>query len=191
MNKGPSRALFLWRNMDYEIKQVITSEERASIVKKLAKIKPVYYHQNYNLHDVKQWSGSINGNTFPEIKGIHDLFPELDVYSSYFLEYGVDSFTKQHTDDDKQIAKTIVTLIQSTNLKGGETIVLKTYKNKPRPSWAKRKGDAWYNKKIIPEVVYMEDGESIIYDHALPHSVSQVTQGTRLVLVTWLTNRDK
>lgn len=189
MNKGPSKALFLWKNMDYEIRRILTSDQRASMISRLQDIEPKYFHQNYNLHDVKQWQ--INERSVPEIKAIADEFPDLKVYSQYFLEYGVDSFTRQHTDNDKEIVLTVVTMIQSTDLKGGETIVLKTYNNKPRPSWAERKGEAAYGKRIIPEVVYMEDGDSIIYDHALPHSVSQVTQGKRVVLVTWFTNRDK
>lgn len=175
--------------MDYEIRKILTPDQRASIISRLDEFEYTYYHQNYNLHDVKYWH--VNEKTFPEIRSIRKEFPELKVHAQYFLEYGVGSFTRKHTDNDKKIDLTVVTLIKSDNLKGGETIVEKTYTAKPRPKWAKRKGEAMYGKRIIPEVVYMEDGESIIYDHALPHSVSQVTQGTRTVLVTWFTKGDK
>jgi len=179
------------RYMDYELKTILTLEEREHILSSLPDYEHKYYHQDYNLHDVKKWHSGINRKNFPALQSIEDAFPEFGLHSHYFLEYGVDSFTKQHTDNDSKILKTVVTLIQSTDLIGGETIVLKTYNVKPRPRWAERKGKAFYNERIIPEVVYMEDGQSIIYDHALPHSVSQVKQGKRLVLVTWFTNRDK
>tara|TARA_R110001632_G_scaffold40605_3_gene101825 strand:+ start:1747 stop:2280 length:534 start_codon:yes stop_codon:yes gene_type:complete len=177
--------------MDYEVRKVLDSDQRSAIVETLKDMEPTYYHQDYNLHDVKKWNAGINSNNIPQLKVVRDLFPDLAVHSQYFLEYGVDSFTKQHTDNDALIVKTVVTLIQSTDLVGGETIVLKTYHRKPRPSVAERKGAAQYGKRIIPDVVYMEDGEAIIYDRSLPHSVSQVKQGTRLVLVTWFMNKDK
>ena len=177
--------------MDYEVRKVLDSDQISAIVETLKDVEPTYYHQDYNLHDVKKWSHGINSDNIPQLKVVRDLFPDLAVHSQYFLEYGVDSFTKQHTDNDALIVKTVVTLIQSTDLVGGETIVLKTYHRKPRPSVAERKGAAQYGKRIIPDVVYMEDGEAIIYDRSLPHSVSQVKQGTRLVLVTWFMNKDK
>ena len=177
--------------MDYELKNILTPEDREHIMSSLPDLEHVYWHQNYNLHDVKKWQHGVNKRNFPALQSIEDAFPELDLFAHYFLEYGVDSFTKQHTDNDAHIVKTVVTLIQSTDLIGGETIVLKTYNNKPRPSWAERKGEASYGKRIIPEVVHMEDGQSIVYDQSLPHSVSQVKQGKRVVLITWFQRRDK
>lgn len=174
--------------MDYEVKQIVTPEQRQETVAKLQEMPSEYYHQDYNLHDVTKWAKGINKENFPMLKSIEDLFPDLKVYSHYFLEYGVDSFTKQHTDNDKLIEKTVVTLVESVDLIGGETIVLKTYNIKGRPATALRKGGAMYGYRIIPEVVKLEDGDSIIYDHSLPHSVAQVTQGKRLVLVSWFTS---
>ena len=177
--------------MDFELTNVMTSEDIDSMLHYVSTNKPTYYHQCYNLHDVDKWEGGINKETIPALNRIEDLCPDLKIYSHYFLKYGKDSFTKAHTDNDNIISKTIITLLESKNLIGGETIVFTTYVEKPRPHNAERKGDAQYGKRIIPQVVSMFDGDSIIYDGKLTHMVSQVKQGHRIVLVSWFQNKDK
>jgi predicted 2-oxoglutarate/Fe(II)-dependent dioxygenase YbiX len=63
------------------------------------------------------------------------------------------------------------------------------YEKRQRPSskYAKReKGqEAPIDQKIIPKVVQVKDGQTMIYKRDLLHGVGQVEKGTRLVLVSW------
>jgi predicted 2-oxoglutarate/Fe(II)-dependent dioxygenase YbiX len=112
------------------------------------------------------------------------------MHSAYFVEYGPESFTRIHTDDGANIDRTIVTLIQtSDNIEGGETLVWDTYKKKGRDNkgYVKRKEGSRrpIGREIIPVVVPLQDGESVIYDGRTTHGVAEVRKGKRLVLVNW------
>ena len=39
--------------------------------------------------------------------------------------------------------------------------------------------------KVIPKVIQMNVGQSLVYDKHLMHGVGQVEQGNRLVLISW------
>lgn len=118
-------------------------------------------------------------------------------HRSYFLEYKEGSFTRVHSDAEDQSAKTIVTIIKtSDDLVGGDTIIYKPhYKrddydfdvNRYMVNDINSKEDHCQGSDIIPVVIRMKEGESVLYDQRLKHEVSLVEKGTRRVLITWLT----
>ena len=68
---------------------------------------------------------------------------------------------------------------------GGEPLVQLPYMKKGRPSTHYRKGESPYGSKVIPKVIQMGVGQSLVYDKHLMHGVGQVEQGNRLVLISW------
>lgn len=112
----------------------------------------------------------------------------------YFLEYTTGSFARQHRDATEQSAKTIITLIHtSPDLVGGDTIIIMPHFKRDDYEYdinryiVKDESDHCQGAEIIPVVVPMSLGESVIYDQHLQHEVSLVQSGIRRVFVTWLT----
>ena len=157
-------------------------------------VKLKEYHQYYNLFDVKRCDLPSKGNygfvnRISETLGVSEL-----IGSPYFLLYETNSFTREH--EDNETGTTVVTLIESsTDLVGGEALIFDMYGVRPRPSHKeerrtkRERANPPYSKNIIPRIVPMEQGDSLIYGPDLRHGVTQVEQGTRLVLITWW--RDK
>ena len=109
---------------------------------------------------------------------------------AYFLKYIPDSFTRMHQDHESRL--TIVTMIDSEDLVGGDAIVRTRYRapEKGRPahmkcSRGKEENNPPYGHDIIMEVLPVEKGESLIYGNDLMHAVSKVHSGQRTVLITW------
>ena len=99
--------------------------------------------------------------------------------------YDEGSYTKMHTDNDDQIGLTIVTLIDTVNLVGGETIAMIPAKlSESKEGY--QKGDD-HKGRVVPRVIRMDVGDSVIYDRSLLHGVSEIEKGKRLVLVSWFT----
>ena len=175
---------------NYKIEQLITEEERAELRELFNTLDPQLAHQDYNLFDVdkrdihpKQWNDIIQKiSARGESEG-------LTTHAHYFVMYGKDAFTRIHTDDDKVIKLTIITMIETKDLVGGGSLIYDKYNRKPRPAfkYAKRTGNGHgpYGRDIIPVIVETKDGESMIYDGKTLHGVTQVQQGHRLVLVSW------
>lgn len=174
---------------NYKVEKIFTDEEVANLLSLFHSLDESLAHQDYNLFDVdkrtipfKQWT--------KELEKLNRYVPEgLTPQSHYFIKYPVDSFTRLHTDDAKVVKMTIVTIIETVNLVGGCTLVFDKYtKNKrPRNRYAKRVNDGPppIGKDIIPDIVEMQDGESVVYDAVTTHGVSRVKQGHRIVLVSW------
>ena len=173
--------------MYYKVENIITTEQRHKLLDVYRSIKPELAHQDYNLFDVDK--------RHPSKEQVEmDCFSALDEYAKdyqrsfrhYFLNYGPESFTKFHTDDDDNVGLTIVTFLdKSPDLIGGEPLVQLPYTKTSRPITHYRKGDAPINKRVIPKVVQMDVGQSLVYDKHLMHGVGQVEQGNRLVLISW------
>ena len=97
-----------------------------------------------------------------------------------------DSF---HTDNDDAVGLTIVTFLdKSDDLIGGEALAMLPYTKRERPSNKYRKGDAPIDERVIPKVINMNVGQSLVYDKSLMHGVGQVERGSRLVLISWYGN---
>ncbi len=114
---------------------------------------------------------------------------------SYFLRYRKGSFTRCHHDDDTDL--TIVTLLDDKDLVGGHSIVLEEYEERKRPAEQYCRRDESkeptgpYGQQIIPDILPVKVGESLVYGPELKHGVSQVHGGERLVLVSWYKNNSK
>jgi hypothetical protein len=185
----------------YEIAKILTSKERKQLLSLKESCVTLDAHQDYNLFDIAKTLihpkhlGMYTNKYSPLAKQgldkLHAAAKEREVgdpVAQYFLDYTKDAFTKFHTDDDARVGLTMVTLLDEQDLSGGETILQQVYEAKPRPEhkYAKRDGkDGPYGQRIIPEVVPMEVGETIIYDRNLMHGVGLVREGIRTVLVTW------
>ena len=143
--------------------------------------------QYYNLFDCYRYD-------------IHDEVPEfvktLKRYSgqsilqgAYLLKYVPGSFCRMHQDHESKL--TIVTLLDSEDLVGGDAVVQTVYEQKDRPAdhfCARPEAEIErppYGQGIILEVVPVKDGESLVYGNDLLHGVSKVEKGQRTVLITW------
>ena len=177
--------------MYYKLENIITREDRHQLIDVYRSLKPELAHQDYNLFDVDK--------RHPSKEHIQrDCFKKIDRYASnykqsfrhYFLNYTEEGFTKFHTDDDGNVGLTIVTLVdRSRDLVGGEALAMLPYTKRERPSTHYRKGDAHPpGGRIIPKVINMEVGQSLVYDKSLMHGVGQVEKGSRLVLISWYGN---
>ena len=113
----------------------------------------------------------------------------------YFLRYTQGSFTRMHSDSNSEI--TIVTMIDENTLVGGYSLAMQNYESRDRPAdqgCARSKHEENhppYGQDIIPDVLPVKVGESLIYGPHLSHGVSKVYSGERLVLVSWYTDKDK
>ena len=99
--------------------------------------------------------------------------------------YDPGSYTRLHSDNDDDVGLTIVTLVDTVDLVGGDTLVML-----PAPKEQKigyQKGDD-HKGRVVPKIVQMKTGESVIYDRSLLHGVTQIERGKRLVLVSWFRN---
>ncbi len=174
--------------MHYEVDNIISDSERAELISIYNSIPTTKAVQDYNLFTVDK-------RIIPPRQRDNSGFKTLDAYakrknySHYFVMYEEGSFTRMHTDNDDDVGLTIVTLLDTSDLVGGETIVSLPYEDRGRKPDQYRKGSApKSNNRTIPKVVQVDKGQSMIYDKSLLHGVAQVEKGKRLVLVSWYTN---
>lgn len=180
--------------MNYEIARFLSDEDVQDLLRCWNSLPQELWHQFYNLFDVDK--RPVPGN----VRKKHPAFAKIEkaanspLMSHYFLQYGQGSFTRFHTDDADKVIKTIVTQIHtSSDLVGGLALVQIPYMVDARPSnkQVKRSKDPEKNnlpplrEQIVPKVVNVRDGESMVYGKELIHGVSQVERGTRMVLVSW------
>lgn len=175
--------------MESKVYKYVDTPYDVEVLKKLFySLPPETVKRFYNLHylvkkDVPRdkWLSKFNNDN------------SLRVYSQYFLEYPVDSFTRAHVDDNDRIVKTAITLIEVEDLEGGEIIVYEPHYKKdwevtPEVLNRYKEGDYKPGETVIPIVVKQEVGQTVEYAHNVKHSVSKVLKGRRVVLVTWYEN---
>lgn len=170
---------------NYDVQTILSKDDISKLLTCYSLCDAVFAHQDYNLFDIEKRVAPSNNE---QLNKLNDYANAKKHGHHYFLKYTKDSFTRMHTDDSNVVGKTIVTLVESRGLVGGETLIMDRYKSKPRPAYkyAKRVGDTpSYGKNIIPRIVDMEDGQSVIYNHNTQHGVCQVKEGYRIVLVSW------
>ena len=166
--------------MDYKLEQIINNDDRHSLIDLYNSIPSSVAHQDYNLYKVDK-RPLRSSDQISAIKKI-EQYAGKQTYSHYFVMYEPGSYTRMHTDNDDDVGLTIVTLIDTVNLVGGETIV-----QLPAPKDEKigyQKGED-HKGRVVPKIVRMVEGDSVIYDRSLLHGVTQVELGKRLVLVSW------
>lgn len=176
----------------YSVASILTQEEADKLLQVYRSLPSTLAHQDYNLFDVDKRhvpSSVYNDPNLPFHK--IDAFARLKIMGSYFVEYSEDSWTKMHTDDDGKVGLTIVTMINTQHLVGGETLVELPYTKVARPSNKYRKGESpAANVPCIIKTVSVADSQSLVYGPRLMHGVAQVEMGTRLVLVSWYYKED-
>lgn len=162
--------------------------------KELKEIKKIYNSLESNEIKIKQFYNlfycyrrDIPRDSRIKLDRIND-----PIHSQYFLRYEDESFTRRHTDNEHEVGETAITLIDSTDLEGGDIIVYEPHFKNTNWEVTRDNGILNYYKEeyrpgdqIIPVVVKQDVGETILYSHATMHSVSKVTKGSRTVLVTW------
>lgn len=150
--------------------------------------------QMYNLFDMERADieGEWLDSGFAKTLLSYSKLPNLIGF--YFLRYIPGSFTRMHEDNNTSL--TIVTLLDDENLVGGHAIVKDKYNQKPRPADQTcqrsdfEKDSPPYGQDIIMDVLPMKRGDSLVYGPEQSHAVSKVYEGTRLVLVSWFTDKD-
>lgn len=130
------------------------------------------------------------------VKELHNYSRKSHNIGCYFLKYVPGSFTRIHTDNESEL--TTVTLLESKGLVGGDCIIEGEYAPKDsRPSdhVCKRSPGEMdkppYGRSIIPDIVKLDDGQSMIYGPVLRHGVTKVYEGERIVLIAWFKNGDR
>ncbi len=178
----------------YEINQHLSLNDLSDLVHLFDSLDKNMAHQDYNLFDVdkrllRSWQRNLPA--FDKLEKAAGSDKKL--YSHYFLDYLPESFTRSHTDNVDDVILTMVTVLDETDLVGGETIVHVPYEKRARPAdrYVKRDGDNHpLGQEIIPKIVPVKRGQTMTYDHALNHGVCQVDKGRRLVLVSWYAKAD-
>lgn len=170
-----------------KIERILDEADIASLLEYFDSEDVEEYHQNYNLFDV----------IYQRVPSKHPVLSKLIKYAgmplktSYMLKYEEGSFARAHQDDDSDL--TIVTILETKDLVGGESLCFLPYAKRPRVKLARRNKRETkkppYGDNIIPYIIDCEDGESLVYNRSLKHSVSLVKSGYRKVLITWFNKR--
>lgn len=180
---------------NWDKRVILDADDIAEAREVYERAREVEYHQYYNLFDVKRRDVH-DWYDLGFMKKISDtLGVSRFIGMPYFLLYETNSFARTH--EDNETGTTVVTLIESsTDLVGGEALIFDVYGTRPRASHKEatranfeQESPGAYEKSIIPRIVQMEQGESLIYGPELTHGVTQVEQGSRLVLITWWTDK--
>ena len=176
--------------MYYKLENIISEEHRHQLIDVYNSLPTTLAHQDYNLFDVDKRAPTKEQVELDCFKAIDDYASNYEkTFRHYFLDYTKESFTRFHTDNDDAVGLTIVTFIdKSEDLIGGEALAQLPYTKRERPVNKYRKGEAPMNQRVIPKVINMDVGQSLIYDKSLMHGVGQVERGNRLVLISWYGN---
>ena len=173
------------------IKEIILSpEDLTEAIDYCSGVKWEDVYQDYNLFDLQRHD-VMGHEGLGFAKKLRDYSGKPDCVGFYYLKYIPGAFTRVHQDHESSM--TIVTLIESENLLGGDAIVRHEYKAREggRPATMKcsrndnENEKPPYGQEMILDVLPMEVGESLVYGNDLSHGVSLVHEGQRTVLVTW------
>ena len=159
--------------------------------------KPYAISRYYNLFsmyrlDVKKQFKESNWIKIQDKLNAH--YPQGKNIAQYFLKYVEGSFCVMHVDSPARVNHTAITLIdKSIDLQGGEILLhkgrfgLRNGVHFPTDEEAKSSKLSQSSvSKIKPIMTVPQNiGETIWYPAKMSHGVSYVTQGYRLVLITW------
>ena len=176
--------------MSYKVENLLTPNQVSELIELYNSLESNPAHQDYNLFDVDKRHIYSSMRKLTAFDALNDYAgSEFKNYSHYFLEYGPEAFTKMHTDATTYVYQTMITVLDDKDLVGGESLVMLPYEKRERPAnkYAKR-GDedsGPIGQPVIPKVVQLNKGQTLVYDKDLHHGVCQVESGRRLVLVSW------
>lgn len=179
------------KKANFQIANIITNDDRHKLIDLYNSLNPRFAEQDYNLNLVDKRQLKVS-DWNEQIRKI-DKFSGRETYSHYFVMYKPGSFTRLHTDNADDVGLTIVTMIDSVDLVGGETLVLvpndpddpNIAKRKHKQGSAYKKGNLPKGQAVVPKIVQCDVGQSMVYDRNLTHGVTYVEEGLRLVLVSW------
>jgi hypothetical protein len=183
--------------LEFQIADIIGEEDRLELIEMYSKLPSEVYHQDYNLFHCEKRIASIKNSNPYECNALKKIFEyvsntsdeKIRLVSAYFVKYTEGSFVRMHNDNGTY--RTVVTLLDSQDLVGGDTIYCKRYKRRPRKSNHIAKRHRFeldkppYGKGIIQSVARIKDGQSVVYGKDVRHGVTEVEQGQRIVFVTW------
>lgn len=179
------------------VKDNILSEKLLQQAKEYYQSKTWYETwQYFNLFHMQRIDIPTQDYDLEFLKELHNYSRKSHNIGCYFLKYIPGSFTRIHSDHESEM--TIVTLLESKDLVGGECIITGEY-NPPgeRPSHyaCGRREDEMknppYGKGIVPDIVNLNNGESMVYGPDLKHGVTKVYEGERIVLIAWFKNGER
>jgi hypothetical protein len=171
-------------------KKRILSNARVKTAWDLYKETPMEFaHQDYSLFNVEKSIVRSNNYDNPAIVALNDYMLKnygFRPQSHYFLKYIPYSWARVHTDNIHSVSKTIITLLEEKDLVGGDTLVWDKHYDLPCPkdAYVKRTGSV-HRKSEMPCTPKLKPGQSLVYDSATRHGVTQVEEGHRIVLVSW------
>lgn len=171
-------------------RKILNKEQYQSCLDLYNSLPVRYAQQDYSLFYVEKLnvdskSKVENSATVAIDKYMKDRYGYTN-QTHYFLKYVPYSWTRVHTDNVNRVTKTVITLVEEKDLIGGETLVWDKHYDLPeiKGSYIQRTGSV-HRKSEIPCTPKLQPGESLVYDNATRHGVSQVEQGHRIVLVSW------
>jgi hypothetical protein len=179
------------------VKDIVLSEKSLQQARDYYKNSKEWYSvwQYYNLFHLERLDIPTEDYELEFLKELHTYSRKSKNIGSYFLRYPPNSFTRMHQDNNSEL--TIVTLLDSENLVGGDCVIESEYESpgpRPRDYHCARHPDPEKNKQapyglhIVPDIVKLDDGQSMIYGPDLRHGVTKVYQGERVVLISWFRN---
>lgn len=174
----------------YSVKKIFDSNQLEQLILLSEALTPAFALQDYNIYNAEKTNINnklLNSSLFDPLRS----FSGMKIFVGYFLKYYPTGFTAFHKDQISNVDMTIVTMLDSKTLRGGETILMMPYQESTtNVGYIKKHTNIdMRGKNIVPKVVRCEDGDSLIYGKNLTHGVGEVSLGTRLVLVTWLSKR--
>ena len=179
-----------WHNV--KIIELLDKDDLNSVINLYNELKNdiEYCHQDYALFDVEKSRPHTDQMLLCE--GIQTLNFEMaeegmKQHSHYFLKYVPYSFARVHQDNKRVVTKTIITFLEtSDDLVGGDTLIYDRHYDLPTPNNSVvRQSGSSHRHDIVPVILPVKSGDSLIYNYNISHGVSQVLQGHRIVLVSW------
>lgn len=166
----------------YGVSKLLTSDQKILMQDYVYGLKFKHHPKFYNLHNI--YKADDRG---PE--WFLDIFRreyDREVHSSYFLRYVEGSWTRAHRDPTHEMDTTVVTMLVSEDLVGGESLVFEQTHRVQR--FTDREIDTYDKPVVIPN---FEEGESLMYTTEVKHAVAKVHSGHRVVHIVWLRRPDK
>lgn len=154
----------------YGVEEFLTPHQIRLMQDYIAGLRFIHYPKFYNLNNI--YKADDRG---PE--WFLDIFRRefnREIHSSYFLRYVEGSWTRAHRDPTHEMDTTVVTMLDSDNLVGGESLVFERNNHL----------EEVYDKPVV--IQNFDEGVSLIYSTEVKHSVAKVHSGHRAVHVVWL-----
>lgn len=178
--------------MSYNVVDIIEESDRIELLQIYNSLPKKFVHQLYNIFHLEKVD--VKNDIYQENEVFKKISESLyassyEYSSSYFLKYISGSFSRIHFDN--QTKRTIITILETKNLIGGESLFAVPYVKRPRDAThingrnKKESVNPPYNKDIVYKVAKVSDGQSILYGPNQLHGVAEVEEGHRIVLVTW------